>query len=145
MSSLQPAGSDLPSSQKTILVVDDDQDMIRILKIAVEQKFGHKCLTAQNGLEAVAVVKNYDGPIHAIVTDIEMPQSDGVQFARFVRESNKDMLIIFLSAAFVDESTGVIGSTGYSLKDLGVLKPSYFFEKTGMKTLASIEAVLVTN
>ena len=56
-----------------ILVVEDDIDIIKLLKIYLEND-GNKVLSAKNGLEALEVMENTK--IDLVVMDIMMPQMD---------------------------------------------------------------------
>lgn len=61
-------------SGKTILIVDDEPDVIFVLKTALERN-GYKTRDACNGLEALAQVEEH--PPDAIIVDIMMPGLDG--------------------------------------------------------------------
>ncbi len=82
--------------QKTILVVDDDEDMLKILsKILGAQ--GMHVLTASGPQEAMKLL---DQVPHVILTDLHMEPVDGFQFIRDVRvhSSTKKTPILVLSA-----------------------------------------------
>ena len=51
---------------------------------------------ALNGIEALEVLKNFSPDI--IISDIEMPQMNGVEFIKNVRKNDKDVCIIVLTA-----------------------------------------------
>ena len=61
-----------------ILVVDDDE-MIRTLVSMLLRSKGHGILTAANGAVAVAVYRGYASQIDLVITDLNMPGMDGVQ------------------------------------------------------------------
>jgi two-component system alkaline phosphatase synthesis response regulator PhoP len=80
-----------------ILVVDDDEDILEILKYNL-QKEGYDVKTANNGLKAVEIAKSYIPDL--VVLDIMMPNQDGVETCRQLRE-NPDLhhtYILFLTA-----------------------------------------------
>jgi CheY-like chemotaxis protein len=78
-----------------VLIVDDDED---ILEFAAEilQTLGYDVLTARNGLEAVAVLRN-NSPISILFTDINMPGMGGEELAKVAVASRPDIRVIFTS------------------------------------------------
>ena len=60
----------MQSSRFTILVVDDEE-LIRNLIVTFLSKMGHSCLTATDGVDAL-------DKIDAVITDIKMPNMDGI-------------------------------------------------------------------
>jgi two-component system, cell cycle sensor histidine kinase and response regulator CckA len=83
----QPRGWRAPQSDKTglaagphcILVVDDDRG-VRRLTARMLRTDGHKVLEAGSGLEALRMLEN-DPSIRVVVTDIVMPEMDGLALA----------------------------------------------------------------
>lgn len=87
----------------TILIVDDEPDIIEILKFNLEKE-GFNVETASNGKKGIekAIETNPD----LIVLDIMMPEMDGVEVCRTLRRKAdfKDVLIAFLTAREEDYS-----------------------------------------
>lgn len=94
-------------SKPIILVVDDEQDILELLKYNLE-KSDFEVYTAGDGVEALGIVeaKNPD----LIILDIMMPKMDGVETCRRVREmeNGKNIFIIFLTARS-EEFTEIAG------------------------------------
>ena len=63
--------------KKTILVIDDDPDLVQIIK-AVLSGAGYEVVTASNGLEGLERLKKV--VLHLIVLDMNMPKMDGIAF-----------------------------------------------------------------
>ena len=63
-------------SDETILLVDDDDTVRRLMRRALEEQ-GYDILEATNGADALDVAAVYAAPIHLIVTDVRMPQLGG--------------------------------------------------------------------
>ena len=62
-------------SKYTILVVDDEE-LLRNLIVTFLSKLGHSCVTAIDGVDALEKIKG--NKIDAVVTDIRMPNMDGI-------------------------------------------------------------------
>jgi CheY-like chemotaxis protein len=65
----------MESSKYTILVVDDEE-LIRNLVVTFLSKLGHSCLTAIDGVDALDKMK--ENKIDVVITDIKMPNMDGI-------------------------------------------------------------------
>ncbi len=77
-----------------VLIAEDDAISRMILRRAVE-KFGHKCLVAEDGEKAWRLFQ--DTPeVDVIISDWMMPGIDGPEFCRRVRESNDGWYTFFI-------------------------------------------------
>ena len=79
---------------KTILVIDDDPEMLRLLEHIFSREGAQVC-TAAGGQEGLRQFYNY--PPHLVVLDVMMPDLDGWQVCARVRQMS-DVPIIFLTA-----------------------------------------------
>jgi YesN/AraC family two-component response regulator len=77
-----------------ILVVDDEPMIRDGLKVALEME-GHRAFTACDGNEAIRMV-NETRP-QLVITDIIMPESDGIEVICTVKEQNPDIKILAIS------------------------------------------------
>lgn len=80
---------DLPLNASTsyklrVLLVDDDRAVLMIMKMLLD-KFGHTVAVARNGVEALAMVKDFMPQV--IITDWNMPVMDGVEFCKTLRHN----------------------------------------------------------
>jgi two-component system alkaline phosphatase synthesis response regulator PhoP len=80
-----------------VLVVDDEEDILELLKYNL-QKEGFDVKTASNGIKAVEIAKSYIPDL--VVLDIMMPNQDGVETCRQLREipDLQHAYILFLTA-----------------------------------------------
>ncbi|MGL1888740.1 MAG: response regulator transcription factor [Reichenbachiella sp.] len=85
------------SGNKKILVVDDELDILELLKYNLEKE-GYQVEVAENGLKAVEVAKDFVPDL--VLLDIMMPGQDGVETCRQLRELKElsNSFIIFLTA-----------------------------------------------
>lgn len=67
-----------------ILIVDDD-NLIRQLLSLVLMSAGYSVVEAVNGKDALDKLGETDGAINAIITDLRMPQMDGIELTRELR------------------------------------------------------------
>ncbi|MEP1094108.1 MAG: response regulator transcription factor [Cyclobacteriaceae bacterium] len=102
----------------TLLVVDDHQiirDGIRFY-FEEDEEFIIKD-EAENGLEALELLKNNQYDI--ILTDINMPEMDGVELMKSIKENHSDQKVLVLSmfneAAYINKMIS-LGANGYVLK-----------------------------
>jgi DNA-binding response OmpR family regulator len=81
----------------TVLVVDDDPVIVRLLEVNFEME-GYRVITATNGEDAIARVRD-DRP-DVVVCDIMMPKIDGLEVVRLLRsdEATASVPLILLSA-----------------------------------------------
>ena len=82
-------------SKRKILVVDDEISVRTILKQILE-KSDFEADSAGDGVEAVEKLKasSFDG----VITDINMPNMDGVALLKKIKEDYPDMPVIFITA-----------------------------------------------
>ncbi|RME57366.1 MAG: DNA-binding response regulator [Candidatus Dadabacteria bacterium] len=108
------------NSQYLILVVDDDEGVRRSIQMNLELE-GFKVETANDGEEAYrAVVKKKPD---LIILDVMMPNKDGLQLCKELRESGNSTPIILLTArsAEVDKVLGLeLGADDYLAKPFGM-------------------------
>ena len=69
--------------EKTILVVDDSATMRQLIGLTLKKVKGCQVVEAQNGVDAVARLGA--GAFDLVITDIKMPEMDGLELVRHVR------------------------------------------------------------
>jgi len=77
-----------------ILVIDDEDQVRRLLRAALEMK-GHEVLEASNGKEALRLHRAT--PAELAITDILMPEMDGVELIQALRSVAPQLKIIAMS------------------------------------------------
>lgn len=81
---------------KRILVADDEANMCMILKIILE-KDGYSVVTAGSGKDAIGILKS-DIAIDLVISDLRMPELDGIAVLKFLKESKTNIPIILITA-----------------------------------------------
>ena len=77
-----------------ILLAEDDTDMRRFLVKAL-QNAGHEVISYDNGLSAYQRLR--EEPFELLLTDIVMPEMDGIELARRASELDPDIKIMFIT------------------------------------------------
>ncbi len=77
-----------------ILVIDDDQEMRTPLTIALQMS-GYSVLTSSNGRQAVRTL--IETPVDLVITDVFMPDFDGLEVIRAVRDCADHVPILAIS------------------------------------------------
>jgi len=91
------------NNEYKILLVDDEPDILEFLSYNLKKE-GYNVFTANNGKEAVVIAKK-ENP-HLIMLDVMMPDMDGIETCREIRDipGLKDVMIAFLTARSEDYS-----------------------------------------
>lgn len=101
-----------------ILVVDDDKNTRMLFKAVLEAE-NYSVHTAENGLDALNVMDAHH--VDLVVLDIMMPQMDGYEFTKALRESNNALPILMVSAKQLpsDKNHGFqVGTDDYMTKPI---------------------------
>ena len=101
---------------RKILLAEDDNDMRRFLEKALD-KAGYVVVSFDNGASAYDRLR--EEPFSLLLTDIVMPEMDGIQCIRTLINLNPDVLILVVSA-LSDKATGIEaleqGASGFLCK-----------------------------
>ena len=82
----------------TVLVVDDDSG-VRELVVTILKTSGYDVLRAGNGLEALMVYSSYRSRIDLVLTDIDMPQMNGIELVERIRALDPAKRVLLMSGA----------------------------------------------
>ena len=82
--------------KNTILLVDDEPDICMVYQIVLEEA-GYECISYTDSVKALQEFKTdyYD----LVILDIKMPKLDGFALCEKIREVDKSIPIIFITAA----------------------------------------------
>ncbi len=94
-------------TQKTILLVDDDHEIIKTTLHYLEQA-GYEVLVAYNGVDALTTVRDYLPD--CIVLDVMLPDLDGWEILRCIRKQTKTATIpVIMLTARIEEADKIHG------------------------------------
>lgn len=102
--------------KKKILLVDDEPDFLEVIKTRLEANV-YDVLTASNGKEALETLKKEK--VDAVLLDILMPQMNGIETLKNIRQDNKQLPVFMLTAYSDKINFGLaneLGASGYIVK-----------------------------
>jgi two-component system, cell cycle sensor histidine kinase and response regulator CckA len=125
--------SDFLGDGETVLVVDDESVILEVFR-TVLGTLNLKVLTAANGTEALIHVADHRTEIRAVITDLHMPEMDGLSFVRVLKGVLPAVGIIVASGRIEEAEQN-------QFKALGV---NAFLDKpfTHQKLVQALKAVL---
>ena len=122
---------DFQSDKKTILVIDDDIEIIELLKMFLDLE-GYAVVSSANGMDGIKMAES-NTDIDLVILDVGLPDISGQQVCKIIRQKT-DIPIIMLSAN--DSVSDKVICLEYGADDY-ITKP---FEN--MELMARIKAVL---
>jgi DNA-binding NtrC family response regulator len=78
-----------------ILIVDDEQSYRQLLSLVFEGD-GHTIRTASNGREALELLQQE--PADVVISDVRMPDMDGIEMLSSLRETQPDLGVVLMTA-----------------------------------------------
>ena len=102
--------------QESILIVDDDESTRKTLTLILREK-GYETHTAETGKEAMEKVRKR--PFNAALLDIKLPDTEGTELLKALKEIHPDMVILMVTAyASVETAIYALneGASGYLTK-----------------------------
>jgi CheY-like chemotaxis protein len=110
---------------KSILIVDDEV-MIQETLTGFLEKAGHISLVASGAFEAINILDSH--PVDLVISDITMPEMDGIQFMRAVKRKFPDLHFIIMTGYCHEYSVFDIieaGATDYMVKPFEMKELKY--------------------
>jgi CheY-like chemotaxis protein len=111
----ESATKTIPKGNETILLVEDEESILRLGK-AILDKFGYHVLTACKPGQAVSMAEQYGDPIHLLLTDVVMPEMNGKELKARIAKLRPNIKALFMS-----------GYTGNVIVHHGILEDNVHF------------------
>lgn len=130
-----------------ILIVEDEKNMQEIIAEYM-QKGGHICLTADDGVDALVILK--DNPVDLMILDVMMPHLDGFSVCKLAREiSNMPIIMLTAKSGEDDKLRGYeYGADDYMTKPFSpkvlLAKATALLRRTSLAPSDSIQAGKIT-
>jgi two-component system cell cycle sensor histidine kinase/response regulator CckA len=122
--SKNPAGNNNDKPLAKLLVVDDDSDIVRVLKMGLlKNRFLVEAFT--NPEEALQSFKSHAERYCLMLSDMRMPRLSGMQLARKIKQINPNVKVVLMTAFEIrdEEFSKVFPSTsvdGFVQKPIGI-------------------------
>ncbi|HBA88478.1 MAG TPA: PAS domain-containing sensor histidine kinase [Geobacter sp.] len=114
----------------TILVVEDDA-MLRSMATTMLEKIGYKVIQAATPHSALSICEDRDISIDLILSDVIMPEMNGVEMARGIAELRPDTKVLFMSGY----STDTIADKGVLAEGMQYIQKPFDMEGLHAKIL----------
>jgi DNA-binding NtrC family response regulator len=92
-----------------ILVVDDEESLLKIL-VRFLSGLGHKVISTNNGADALTLLE--DGGADLLITDVNLPGTDGIQILRTMSQRGNRIPVIAMSGGGTFDKSLLLGSAG---------------------------------
>ena len=93
---LRRTGSLREGRHGTVLVVDDEPAMVRLLRLVLAGE-GFTVIEAHGAAQAVEVAARHAGPIHLLLTDANLPPLSGRQLAERLRAARPAVRVLYMT------------------------------------------------
>jgi len=80
---------------KSILLIDDDRSLRRVLEYQLVEE-SYKVLTADSGITGLDLFR--ENEVDLVITDIQMPEMDGMELLKRIKAISSDAMIILITA-----------------------------------------------
>ncbi len=123
-----------------ILVVDDDNTLLKFFKIHLN-KFFSKVIVVKNAKEAIETLREKE--IDLVITDIRMPRMDGLQLMKRVRKHDSAIPVLVISGALLDQEqeAGAQEADGFLRKPFTIDQLHAFIDR-GMEKREQMKKLL---
>jgi diguanylate cyclase (GGDEF)-like protein len=136
------AGPVVDLSDVTILVVEDDELQREAMLVLLEDMNARRPLFAHDGHSALTQLANAVEPVQVVLTDLNMPGMDGIEFIRQLGESRAAVSVVVMSAVNNTVLKGVEKvAQAHGIALLGVLHKPVRYEQLA-QVLAGFNAAL---
>jgi len=92
-----PRSDDNGTVPAEVLLVVEDESVVRAPICRALRNLGYFVLEANNGEDALAVMQEYHSPIHLVITDVMMPEMDGAELVSLLRDWYPKLRVLFIS------------------------------------------------
>ena len=82
--------------QKSILIIDDELDMLQLLKRSLEPDLHCRIRTAQSGREGLHMLERESFDL--VLADIKMPEMDGLELLEWIKRDYPEMTVVMMTA-----------------------------------------------
>jgi DNA-binding response OmpR family regulator len=95
----------LPGVHQSVILVADDEPLIRNIVTLLLQHDGYFVLSAADGHEGLELSRKYPGVIDLLITDVEMPRMNGTDLCGHLMEERPGIKVLVMSGKDMKEIT----------------------------------------
>jgi CheY-like chemotaxis protein len=121
---------------KTILVVDDEPDLLKLLK-EILQDDGYTVISAVGPAEGLGFVTLFKENIDLLLTDVMMPEMDGFELSERVKTIVPDIRVLFISGYTAE----IIGRQNNLVEGLNFIRKPFSCEELCSAVLCNIQSI----
>ncbi len=110
-----------PTPHTGVILIVDDEEMVRSVCEKMVRRFGFQTLTAADGADAVDLFRQHKDQIDGVLLDLTMPGMDGVATLKALREIRPDVKVLLASGYSEEEVLGRFSGQGIT----GVIQKPY--------------------
>src|SRR5262245_51345790 len=123
----------MPAPKKSILIVDDEINIVNLLVAVLENKY--KCMAVTNGRQAISLLKSHS--FNLILTDVKLPDMLGFELCRLGKSMSPNTIVLLMSG--VSDINLAYAAKQYGAYDY-IQKPFDFQD-----VVAMVDSALVPN
>lgn len=102
---LPPRSAPSAKPRRTVLIVDDEESVRTLVRVLIERR-DIETIVAADGRDALAKLRGHAGEIGAILTDIHMPEMNGLEFIRTLRANGCSLPVVVMCGRVDDALLG---------------------------------------
>ena len=91
------------TTHQAVILVADDEALIRTVVTLLLQQIGYFVLSAADGHEGLELSRHYPGRIDLVITDVNMPRMNGDDLCRHLMEERPGIKMLVMSGGDVSE------------------------------------------
>ena len=78
------------------MIVDDNASVCSLI-VETLTPLGYDCLQTTSAKDAIDMIQKHEGKVHLLIADVVMPDLNGRELARILKEKKPEMKVIFIS------------------------------------------------
>ena len=97
LEAMEPIGTTRSPMAKAVVLLVEDESMVREVTREVLTHAGYAVLESSNGKEALHLARQHAGRIDVLLTDVVMPGMNGTDLACHLQSMQPDLITVFMS------------------------------------------------
>lgn len=119
---------EIAKGTETVLLVEDEGSILNLANVVL-QRYGYKVIAASTPKKALALVQEYDAPIHLLITDVVMPEMNGWELKEQLQKLIPEIKVLFMSGY----TANIVADRGVLERDVEFLQKPFSVESLAIK------------